>query len=104
MDTYGGELSAATDMLEALLGTSIPTITYINTNAGSAGALVALSTRRIYMAPVSAIGAAAPVTSSGQDLPSTMEDKVVSYFSGYFRSAADTTPISPRPSSRRTPK
>jgi membrane-bound serine protease (ClpP class) len=88
MDTYGGELSAATDMLKALLATSIPTITYIDSNAGSAGALVALSTRRIFMAPVSAIGAAAPVTSSGQDLPSTMEDKVVSYFSAYFSSAA----------------
>ncbi len=88
MDTYGGELSAATDMLGALFDTSIPTITYIDTNAGSAGALIALSTKRIYMAPVSAIGAAAPVDSSGQDLPSTMQDKVTSYFSGYFRSAA----------------
>lgn len=88
MDTYGGELDAATDMMEALLGTSIPTITYIDTNAGSAGALVALATRRIYMAPVSAIGAAAPVMSGGEDLPSTMNDKVVSYFSGRARSAA----------------
>jgi len=88
MDTYGGELDAATQMLEALFSTSIPTITYIDTNAGSAGALVALSTGRIFMAPVSAIGAAAPVTSSGEDLPSTMQDKVVSYFSSYFSSAA----------------
>jgi len=95
MDTYGGELSAATDMLGALFSTAIPTITYINTNAGSAGALVALSTRRIYMAPVSAIGAAAPVMSGGQDLPSTMEEKVVSYFSGYFRSAADKNGYNP---------
>jgi membrane-bound serine protease (ClpP class) len=95
MDTYGGELDAATKMLEALFGTDIPTITYINTNAGSAGALVALSTRKIYMAPVSAIGAAAPVTSSGQDLPSTMQDKVVSYFSGYFRSAAEKNGYDP---------
>jgi membrane-bound serine protease (ClpP class) len=95
MDTYGGELSAATDMLEALLGTSVPTITYIDSNAGSAGALVSLSTRRIFMAPVSAIGAAAPVTSTGQDLPSTMQDKVVSYFSGYFRSAADKNGYDP---------
>jgi membrane-bound serine protease (ClpP class) len=95
MDTYGGELSAATDMLGALFSTTIPTITYIDSNAGSAGALVALSTRRIYMAPVSAIGAAAPVTAGGQDLPSTMQDKVVSYFSGYFRSAADKNGYNP---------
>jgi membrane-bound serine protease (ClpP class) len=88
MDTYGGELDAATQMSDALGSTSVPTITYIDTNAGSAGALVSLSTQKIYMAPVSAIGAAAPVTSGGADLPSTMEDKVVSYFSGYYRSVA----------------
>jgi membrane-bound serine protease (ClpP class) len=95
MDTYGGELNAATDMLQALLGTSIPTLTYINSNAGSAGALVALSTRRIFMAPVSAIGAAAPVMEGGQDLPSTMNDKVVSYFSGFARSAAQKNGYNP---------
>ena len=95
MDTYGGALDAATDMLDALFSTAIPTITYIDSNAGSAGALVALSTRRIFMAPVSAIGAAAPVMPGGQDLPSTMNDKVVSYFSGYFRSAADKNGYNP---------
>jgi membrane-bound serine protease (ClpP class) len=95
MDTYGGELDAAVDMDQALLTTSIPTITYIDTNAGSAGALVALSTHRIFMAPVSAIGAAAPVTSSGEDLPSTMQDKVVSYFSSYFSSAAERNGYDP---------
>jgi len=95
MDTYGGELSAATDMQKALFSTSIPTITYIDSNAGSAGALIALSTKRIFMAPVSAIGAAAPVMAGGEDLPSTMQDKVVSYFSGYFRSAADRNGYDP---------
>jgi membrane-bound serine protease (ClpP class) len=95
MDTYGGGLDSATDMLQALLGTSIPTITYVDSNAGSAGALVALSTRRIYMAPVSAIGAAAPVMEGGQDLPSTMKDKVVSYFSARARSAAEKNGYNP---------
>jgi len=95
MNTYGGELSAATDMVEALFGTSIPTITYVNTNAGSAGALIALSTKRIYMAPVSAIGAAAPVGEGGADLPSTMQDKVVSYFTRYFRSVAEKNGYDP---------
>jgi membrane-bound serine protease (ClpP class) len=88
MDTYGGLLKAAVEMQDALQKCPIPTVTYINTNAGSAGALVALSTKRIYMAPVSAIGAAAPVSSGGEDLSETMNGKVISYFSGYFRSAA----------------
>ncbi len=95
MDTYGGSLDAATKIQNALFKATLPTLTYINTNAGSAGALIALSTKKIYMAPVSAIGAAAPVTSGGQDLPSTMQDKVVSYFSGYFRSAAERNGYNP---------
>ncbi|MEI6280353.1 MAG: NfeD family protein, partial [Verrucomicrobiae bacterium] len=40
------------------------------------------------MAPVSAIGAAAPVVSSGEEIPATMNAKIVSYYSGYFRSVA----------------
>jgi len=95
MNTFGGELNAAVDMQEALQKCPIPTVTYINTNAGSAGALVALSTKKIYMAPVSAIGAAAPVMSGGEDLSATMSDKVVSYFSGYFRSAAEKNGYNP---------
>ena len=89
LDTYGGSLQAAVEMLGALMKTGLSTLTYVNTNAGSAGALIALSTKQIYMAPVSAIGAAAPVSSGGEDLQETMNNKVVSYFSGYFRSAAE---------------
>ena len=41
MDTYGGNLKAAVDMLGALMKSTIPTLTDVNTNAGSAGALIA---------------------------------------------------------------
>ena len=60
MDTYGGRLDAAADIVNALNRITIPTYTFINSNAGSAGAIIALATQHIYMAPVSAIGAAAP--------------------------------------------
>ena len=89
MDTYGGELRAAVKMQEALARLNVPTLTYINPNSGSAGALIAVSTRDIYMAPISAIGAAAPVSSGGENLPETMQEKVISYYSGYFRSVAE---------------
>lgn len=89
MDTPGGRLDAAIEMMDALNAVEIPTLTYVNPNAGSAGALISLATDRIYMAPVSAIGASAPVMGSGQDLPETLQDKAVSYYSKYFRSAAE---------------
>ena len=89
MDTYGGELKAAVKIQEALSRVKVRTITYINPNSGSAGALIAVSTREIYMAPISAIGAAAPVNAGGSEISETANDKIVSYFSGYFRSAAE---------------
>src|SRR6476619_476829 len=64
MNTYGGRLDAAGDITAVLNRTTVPTYTFINTNAGSAGSLIALATRHIYMSPVSAIGAAAPVLST----------------------------------------
>jgi membrane-bound serine protease (ClpP class) len=88
MNTYGGRLDSAEEITSALNHVQIPTYTFINTNAGSAGALIALATKHIYMAPVSAIGAAAPVLSTGQDLPETERDKTVSYWSALVRSMA----------------
>lgn len=88
MDTPGGELGAAVEILQLLLKANVPTYTWVNTNAGSAGALIALASDHVYMAPVSAIGAAAPVSGQGAEIPETMNDKIVSYYSGYFRSAA----------------
>ena len=88
MNTYGGRLDSAEEITAALNRVAIPTYTYIDTNAGSAGALIALATKHIYMAPVSAIGAAAPVLSTGQDLPETMRDKTISYWSALVRNTA----------------
>jgi membrane-bound serine protease (ClpP class) len=89
MDTPGGELGAAVDIFTLLLKATIPTYTRVNTKAASAGALIALATDHIYLAPVSAVGATAPVSGGGQEIGETMTDKVVSYYSGYFRSAAE---------------
>jgi membrane-bound serine protease (ClpP class) len=88
MDTYGGRLDSAEKITGILNHATIPTYTYINSNAGSAGALIALATKHIYMAPVSAIGAAAPILSTGEDLPPTQKEKTVSFWSALVRSNA----------------
>jgi len=88
MDTLGGEIGAAMDEMDALMKTHLPTYTYVDSKALSAGALVSLATQKIYMAPAAVIGAAAPVTSMGDDLPKTMTDKVVSAMSASARAAA----------------
>lgn len=88
MNTYGGRLDSADEITSVLNRATIPTYTFINPNAGSAGSLLALATRYIYMAPVSAIGAAAPVLATGEDLPATERDKTISYWSALIRSSA----------------
>jgi len=89
MDTPGGELKATERIVQMLSKSTIPAYTYVNTNAGSAGALIAIGSKKVFMAPVSAIGAAAPVVGSGEAIPVTMNAKIVSYYSGYFRSVAE---------------
>ena len=88
MNTYGGRLDTAADIVNALNQTKIPTYTFINTNAGSAGAIIAIATRHIFMAPVSAIGAAAPILPTGEDLPATVKEKTISYWSALVRGSA----------------
>jgi membrane-bound serine protease (ClpP class) len=88
MDTYGGRLDSAAEIVNALNHITIPTYTFINSNAGSAGSLIALATQHIYMAPVSAIGAATPILPTGEDLPATAKEKTISYWSAMLRSTA----------------
>jgi membrane-bound serine protease (ClpP class) len=88
MDTYGGRLDSAEEITSVLNHATIPTYTFINSNAGSAGSLIALATQHIYMAPVSAIGAAAPVLPTGEDLPLTEREKTISYWTALIRSSA----------------
>src|SRR5437016_9996697 len=88
MEPYGGRLETAAGIVNALNQTRIPIYTFIDTNAGSAGALMAIATQHIYMAPVSAIGAAAPILPSGEDLPATAKEKAISYWSALIRGSA----------------
>ena len=88
MNTYGGRLDTAADIVNALNQTKVPTYTFINTNAGSAGALIAVATQHIYMSSVSAIGAAAPILPTGEDLPATAKEKTISYWSALIRGSA----------------
>jgi membrane-bound serine protease (ClpP class) len=88
MDTYGGRLDTAAEITSVLNRATVPTYLFINSNGGSAGSLIALATQHIYMSPVSAIGAAAPVLSTGEDLPATERDKTISYWSALIRSSA----------------
>lgn len=85
MNTPGGRLDTTFEILEALDKFPGKVITYINTDAISAGALISAGTDEIWFAPSAVIGAAAPVSGGGEDIDETMKQKVVSYLRGKVR-------------------
>jgi len=89
METPGGELAKTFEMLKAIEKFPGKVITYVNSEAISAGALISAGTDEIYFSPTAIIGAAAPVSSGGQDIDETMKQKVVSYLKARVRSISD---------------
>ena len=96
MDTPGGRVDVCLDFIQMLNKLGMPTYTYVNPNAISAGSLIAIGTRNIYMAPLSAIGASAVVGSEGEDLDKTMNDKIVSYLTAFMRTTAQRNGHNPQ--------
>jgi membrane-bound serine protease (ClpP class) len=64
VDTFGGLVTAATEIRDTLLDATIPVDAYVSGRAWSAGALVTLAANHIIMAPGSSIGAAEPIPKS----------------------------------------
>jgi membrane-bound serine protease (ClpP class) len=85
INTFGGRLDAATQIKDAIIGTDLLTIAFINNRAISAGALIALSCKKIIMVPGSSIGAATVVNESGEKV----SEKYQSYMRSEMRSTAE---------------
>jgi membrane-bound serine protease (ClpP class) len=92
LDTPGGRVDAAERIADAIGDSPIPTYAWVNRRAFSAGALIALSTQRVYMRPGSVMGAATPVTGEGSRAP----EKIVSALRSEFRSLAEARGLEPR--------
>jgi len=79
METPGGRLDVTFEILQALERFPGKTVTYVNREAISAGALIAMGTDEIYFKPGGVIGAAAPVMAGGAEIGDTMKAKLISY-------------------------
>ncbi len=89
MKTPGGALDSTFEIMEAIGKFPGTTITYVNTEAISAGAFISATTEEIWFAPAGIIGAAAPVSGSGQDVEATMKLKIVSYLKARVRAMSE---------------
>lgn len=92
MNTFGGMVNFADSIRSRILDSPLKTVVFINHNAASAGALIALACDRIYMSKGSSIGAASVVDQSGQVLP----EKHQSYMRGLMRATAEAKGRDPK--------
>ncbi|MDR0993694.1 MAG: ATP-dependent Clp protease proteolytic subunit [Verrucomicrobiota bacterium] len=92
MDTPGGTLATATDIVRAIQASRVPVYTFVENQALSAGAIIALSTKKIFMAPGTVIGDALPILMSPwggiQEMSPSVEEKAVSSVAALIRAAA----------------
>ena len=93
METNGGRVDITEDIFDIIGKFRGETVTYVNKDAYSAGAFIAVATQKIYMAPQSVIGAAAPImmgpTGGVSEMPSTMEVKINSAIRAKIRTQAE---------------
>lgn len=86
MNTYGGEVVYADSIRTRILNSRKPVYVFIDNNAASAGALIAIACDKIYMRPGANIGAATVV--NGMD-GKAMPDKYQSYMRATIRATAE---------------
>src|SRR5439155_6392086 len=93
MDTNGGRVDATEEIMEIINKFKGHTVTYVNHKAFSAGAFISIATQKIFMAPQSVIGAAAPIMlvpgGAPQDMPETMQAKMNSALRALLRTSAE---------------
>lgn len=85
LNTYGGTLADADSMRTAILYSPIPVSVFIDNDAASAGALISIACKNIYMRNGACIGAATVVNEKGEPLP----DKYQSYMRAMMRATCE---------------
>ena len=91
LDTPGGLLSSTRNIVEELLEAPVPVAVYVSprgARAGSAGTFITAAGHFAVMAPGTNIGAATPVSSTGEDLDDTLASKVENDAAALIRSIA----------------
>lgn len=92
MNTYGGLVDMADSIRTRLLNAKPTVLVFIDNNAASAGALIAIACDSIYMRKSASIGAATVVNQTGEVVP----DKYQSYMRATMRATAESTGRDPK--------
>lgn len=79
LDTPGGDGESMLDIMQAIRNSHVPVVVFVapsGAQAASAGAMITMSAHASAMSLETVIGAASPVSSTGENLDSTLEAKV----------------------------
>ena len=85
VDTPGGRVDSAVNIIRAIQETQVPTIAFVNRQAISAGAMISIACNQIVMASGGTIGDSAPVNIQGEEVG----EKAISYIQGTIRATAE---------------
>ncbi len=92
LNTPGGSLDSTQKIVSTILDSPIPTIVWVapsGARAASAGTFITLAAHVAVMAPGTNIGAASPISSSGEDIGGTLGEKVLNDAIANIRSIAE---------------
>ena len=93
LDTPGGLLSSTREIVKLLLESPVPVAVFVSPSgarAGSAGTFITAAANFAVMAPGTNIGAATPISATGEDLEDTLASKVENDAAALIRSIAQT--------------
>lgn len=93
METPGGDLGSTLEIMQILDRYDGLSVTYVNSEAMSAGAFISAATDEIWFAPGAIIGAAAPVMATGGEIDETMQLKIESYLKAKVRAISEEHPM-----------
>ncbi len=95
LNTPGGSIALMNEIVTVMRGSETPIVVYVSPQgamAGSAGTILTLAGHLAAMAPETAIGAASPVGSQGEDIGETMLAKEKEILRATVRSLAENRP------------
>jgi membrane-bound serine protease (ClpP class) len=92
LDTPGGLLDATGRIVEKILNADVPIVVYVSPKgawAASAGTFITLSANIAAMTPGTTIGAAHPVSGSGEQIPEDQMQKITEFSAQWMRTIAE---------------
>ncbi|MGD9117480.1 MAG: nodulation protein NfeD [Dehalococcoidia bacterium] len=91
LDTPGGLLDTTEEIVQKIMNADVPVIVYVNPKgawAASAGTFITLSAHIAAMTPGTTIGAAHPVSGSGEEIPEEQMEKIVEFSAKWMKTIA----------------